>query len=135
MWNGQLIDYAQADIIQMCGLHDTMARMMWAMDFDWRRFPQHSDPTYRRYQIPAGQPCAEPVPKPPRLVQSSGEEASFSLTESDSSDSQSRLKKIANEHMNLPSWRTLTMIRCGASKPRTSTRDAWRELQESHVNK
>ena len=61
--------------------------MIWAMDFDWRHLPQHSDPDYTHRQLPLGQQCAEPVPKAPRLVQSSEEEASFSLTESDSSDS------------------------------------------------
>ena len=80
-------DYAQVDIIRMCGLYDTVVRVIWAMDFDWRHLPQYSDPDFAHRQLPPGQQCAEPVPKAPRLVQSSEEDATFSLIESDSSDS------------------------------------------------
>ena len=79
-------DCAQVDSIRMCALYDTIVRMIWAMDFDWRQLPQHSDPDYTRRPLPPGQQCAELVPKAPRLVRSSEEEASFSLIESDSSD-------------------------------------------------
>ena len=80
-------DIAQTDILQLCGLRDTFARMIWAMDFDWRHLPQHSDPTYRHRELPPGQQCGEPAPEAPRLAQNPSQEASFAIIESDSSES------------------------------------------------
>ena len=82
-------DYAQVDILSMCGLRDSVSRLTWPMHYDWRHLPQSCAPGYTHVQLPPGQSCAEPVPKAPRLTHSTEEEAFFSLTESKSSDSSS----------------------------------------------
>ena len=46
-------------------------------------------PAYAHVQSPSDQPCAEPVLKAPRLTHSREEEAAFSITPSESSDSPS----------------------------------------------
>ena len=113
-------DYAQVDLIRMFGLYDTMTRLIWTMDYDWRHLPQHCDPDYTHRQLPPGQQCAEPVPKAPRLVQSSEEEAFFSLTESDSSDSTTlQIQEIASDNRILTSLRSATSMICGATNGKT----------------
>ena len=82
-------DYAQLDLLAMCDLRDSISRLIWTMDYDWRHLPQSCSPAYVHVQRPSGQSCAEPVVKAPRLTQSREEEASFSLTQSESSDSPS----------------------------------------------
>ena len=80
-------DYAQLDLLDMCDLRDSISRLIWTMDYDWRHLPQSCSPAYVHVQLPPGQSCAEPVPKTPRLTQSRAEEASFSLIQSESSES------------------------------------------------
>ena len=82
-------DYAQVDILSMRGLRDSISRLIWSMDYDWRHLPQSCAPGHTHVQLPPGQSCAEPVPKAPRLTHSTEEEASFPLIESESSDSSS----------------------------------------------
>ena len=48
-------DYAQVDIIRTCGIYDTVVRLIWAMDYAWRRLPQNCDPDYTHCQLPPGQ--------------------------------------------------------------------------------
>ena len=109
--------YAQVDILRMCGLRDAIARLIWTMDYDWRHLPQYCHPATYILRIATGPvKRAEPVPKAPRLVQSTEEDASFSLIESDSSDS-SPLQTQGDRQLDnriLPSLRSATLRNCGA---------------------
>ena len=112
-------DYAQVDIIRMCGLRNTITTLIWTMDYNWRHLPQYRDPNYNHPQLPPGQPCAEPVPKAPRLVPSTEEEASFSLIDSDSSDSSYLQTQEDRQREQVPSLKSATLMNCGAASGRT----------------
>ena len=60
-------DYAQLDLLDLCDLRDRVSRIVWAMDFDWRHFPQACSPDYVHVQPPPELSCAEPGRKAPRI--------------------------------------------------------------------